>query len=96
MKPNDIIYIDDANIVCLVTECQKGGVNVEIKGSGKLKSHRSIKVTGGKHEVMPTLAPQDTNDILSFCVKSSIFYQLIFFIDCDIICVPYSVRRKDI
>jgi hypothetical protein len=44
-------------------------VSVEVKGSGKLKSHRSIKVTGGKHEVMPALSPQDTNDILGFCVK---------------------------
>ena len=75
VKPNDIIYIDDANIVCLVTECQKGGVNVEIKGSGKLKSHRSINVTGGKHEVMPALAPQDANDILAFVTKHSKNFQ---------------------
>jgi pyruvate kinase len=36
VKPNDILYIDDGKIICLVTECDTKGVYVEVKGGGVL------------------------------------------------------------
>mmetsp|Transcript_39255 Transcript_39255/g.28985 ORF Transcript_39255/g.28985 Transcript_39255/m.28985 type:complete len:236 (+) Transcript_39255:216-923(+) len=86
VKPNDIIYIDDGKIICLVTECTHKGVAVEVKGGGVLKSHRAIKIPGGKHEVLPILHPLDELDIINYGMKCGF----------DFIAVPCTVRKKDI
>ena len=86
VKPNDIVYIDDGKIICLVTDCDQKGISVEIKGGGYLKSKRAIKIPGGKHEKMPILQPIDIVDLLNIAIKHNF----------DVVCIPYTIRKADI
>lgn len=75
VRPNDIIYIDDGKIICLVTDITTKGINIEIKGGGYLKSRRSIKLPGGKHEKMPILHALDQADLFNIAIKQSNYSQ---------------------
>ena len=36
----------------------------EVKGGGILKSHRSIRIPGGRHEMLPVLHALDERDLI--------------------------------
>ena len=59
---------------------------MEVKGGGKLESHRSIKMTGGKHEILPIMRATDQADLFNYAYKNGF----------DFVAIPYAVRKKDI
>lgn len=67
-----------------------------MKGGGRLLGRRSIKLTSGKHELMPVLNPQDDNDLIHYAIKNSKLSLTNTKSDFDIVCLPYAIRRKDI
>ncbi len=62
-RPNDIIYIDDGKIICLVVELDETGLHCEVKAGGELLGNRAMKLVGGKHESLPVLNKMDYTDI---------------------------------
>jgi len=61
-------------------------VFVEVKGGGVLGSRKNIKITGGKHEILPVLQPADELDLMNYVLKAGF----------DFVALPYSIRKKDI
>ena len=59
VKPNDLLYVDDGKIVLLVIDCSMEAVVCEVKQSGILGSHKSIKLPAGKQENMPVMTLTD-------------------------------------
>jgi pyruvate kinase len=71
VRPNDVIYLDDGKIICLITEIEEYGVKVEVKVGGELLSNKALKLVGGKHESLPVLHPQDYIDIAKHVKENS-------------------------
>jgi pyruvate kinase len=57
-----------------------------VKGGGSLGSRKSIKIPGGKHELLPVLHPLDEADLINYAIRGGM----------DFVALPYSIRKKDI
>lgn len=86
VKPNDVIYLDDGRIVCLVTDVEHNGVHVEVKGGGILSTRANIKLPSGRHDQLPILNALDEVDVINYAVKNNF----------DFIALPYAIRKRDI
>lgn len=70
---------------------------MEVKGGGVLGSRKSIKIPGGKHEIMPVLHPLDEADLRNYAVSNGNHdLKLTKLIGFDIVVLPFSVRKKDV
>ena len=47
IQPNDVLYIDDGKVVCLVLEINDEGCAMEVKVGGTIKSFSQIRILGG-------------------------------------------------
>ena len=63
LKPNDVVYIDDGKVVCIVLEISNEGCVLEVKIGGPLRSNSQIRFVGGKHKSLPLFNPQDISDL---------------------------------
>jgi pyruvate kinase len=86
VKPNDLLYLDDGKIILLVIDCQLEQILCEVKGGGELGSYRNVKLPSGKHEHMPVLSTQDTEDLMGMLGKHKF----------DYVAIPYAIRKRDL
>jgi pyruvate kinase len=63
LKPNDVVYLDDGKVVCIVLEISNDGCTLEVKVGGPLKSNSQIRFTQGKHSGLQILNDQDIKDL---------------------------------
>ena len=62
-----------------------------------LKSNRSIRLPGGRHEMLPVLHTLDERDLLEAVKNCNINTILLtYFVEFDFVCLPFAVRKKDI
>lgn len=59
-------------------------------------SRRNIKLPSGKHEHMPIMTQQDSDDLMTIISKQSNHQRLMCYIEIDYISIPYTVRKRDI
>lgn len=49
LKPNDVVYVDDGKVVCIVLEISAEGCTMEVKIGGPVRANSQLRFIGGKH-----------------------------------------------
>lgn len=86
LKPNDVVYIDDGKVVCIVLEISNEGCMLEVKIGGPVRSYSQIRFIGGKHKNINVLSHQDMKDLQEFSKAINI----------DYLVVPFASSNNDI
>lgn len=86
LKPNDVVYFDDGNVVGIIIDIQAEGCRMEIKIGGTIKEKCQCRFTTGKHGHLPLLTIQDITEISAISKVTMI----------DFLAVPFSSGVQDI
>jgi pyruvate kinase len=59
LKPNDVVYIDDGNVVAIVQDVMPNGCKLGIKQGGEFRPGCQVRFVGGKHNHEQIITKED-------------------------------------